>query len=488
MSVVAFTIAGITVAVDTLLNNRFAINDTGVEPLDRGGMAVIHAGRDTDTDAPIAAKTLLPDYQGNTNRRARFRREAEILKAVQHPNVVELVDVVDDRLGTWILMEHLEGENLRDKLKREGAFDPKTVSGWLQDVCAALEHIHLLGYVHLDMTPQNLFLTDDGDIKLIDFGIAQKAYTSPKREGDTLLGTATYISPEHGSLRVVTPASDIYSLGCVLFELLTNKQVFSEHADERGDLASDVTISLRQSTMPDLPSSIAPERGLPLWVDTVLAKALMPDAEDRYPSATAFAEAFDEHANPPFLRFPWSNRRQQENRETPPVTHQPVWEEPPETDRIAEPQEPSRAGRWLRREFRNARRALLVFALMLSVLFAAPMLGGSVAFDWLLGAVPGSNTEIIDGNWYMRSGPNTESDVRTLMQQGQSVRITGTPVVVNNQLWWPVSTEADGSRIHGWAHDDGIERTWLMNRAAGFELARETWSGRWNTLRGWLPG
>lgn len=262
-SVVIFTIAGNSVAVDTLLNNRFAINDTGIKPIGEGGMAVIYPGIDTETDREIAAKTLLPSYQGDSHRRARFRREAEVMKAVQHPSVVELIDIVDGRRGTWILMERLEGETLRDKLDAEGAFDAKTVSNWLAQVCAALEHIHQLGYVHLDVTPQNIFLTDDGDVKLIDFGIAQKAFITPKREGNKLLGTAAYISPEHGSGRVVTPSSDIYSLGCVAFELVTGKKIFSEH----GQLANDATITMRQSNVPDLPSSVAPELSLPLWVD-----------------------------------------------------------------------------------------------------------------------------------------------------------------------------------------------------------------------------
>lgn len=472
-------------AVDTLLNNRFAINDTGIAPLGRGGMAVIYAGVDIESDTPIAAKTLLPAYQGDKHRRDRFRREANVLKVVQHQHVVEVVDIVDGRRGTWILMEQLHGETLRNKLDNEGAFSPKTVNTWMAQVCAALEHMHQLGYVHLDVTPQNLFLTDDGHVKLIDFGVAQEAFIPPTREGDKLLGTAAYISPEHGSGGVVTPASDIYSLGCVAFELVTGKKVFSEH----GQLENDATVAIRQDHVPDLPSSVAPELDLPLWIDTVIAKALLPTAEERYPSVTAFAEEFNAHANPPFLRFSWPNRRKQVIPNTQPVTPVTIWQ-PPDSKTESVPRvakEPSRAGRWLRNSLRNARRAAVMFALLLSLVFAAPMVGGSVAFDWLLGVVPGSNTEIVSGNWYMRAGPNTDSDIRTLMLEGQSVRVGGSPVIANGQTWWPVSTVVEGNRIYGWAHDDGLQRTWLMNRAAGLESARATWSGRWNFLTNWFP-
>ena len=470
-------------AVDTLLDNRFDIRDTDLEPLGMGGMAVIYAGVDTDTDRAIAAKTLLPEYQGDSHRRARFRREAEVLKAVQHPHIVDLVDVVDGRRGTWILMEQLEGETLRDKLDSEGPFSPKTVSGWLTQVCQALEHMHQLGYVHLDITPQNLFLTVDGDVKLIDFGIAQKAFITPKREGDKLLGTAAYISPEHGSGGVVTPKSDIYSLGCVVFELVTGKKVFSEH----GQLANEETITMRQSIVPNLPTSVAPDLDLPIWVDTLIAKALLPNAEERFPSATAFAEEFDALANPPFLRFSWPNRKKQVVQETRSTVPEAAYREPDRVTGVSEAREPGRAGRWIRKELRNARRAIAVFALLVVVIFAAPMLGGSFAFDLLLGSVPGSNTEVIDGNWYLRAGPTTDADVRTLMVNGQSVRITGTPVIANGQMWWPVSTEADGQRSHGWAHDDGLRRTWLMNRAAGLESLQRTWSDRWSDLTEALP-
>lgn len=471
-------------AVDTLLNNRFAINDTGVDPIDEGGMAVIYPGIDTETDQEIAAKTLLPRYQGDSHRRAFFRSEAEVLKAVQHPAVVELIDIVDGRRGTWIMMERLSGVDLRKKLKAEESFDPKTVNTWLVQTCAALEHIHQLGYVHLDVTPQNIFLTDDDDVKLIDFGIAQKAFIKPKRVGNKLLGTAAYISPEQGSGSVVTPLSDIYSLGCVVFELVTGKQIFSE----RGKLSHEATITLRQNNVPDLPSSVAPELNLPLWVDTVIAKALMPNPADRYPSATAFAEEFDAHANPPLFRFNWRDRKKQEVAHVPPVTTAVT---PRIPEPVSEPREvrgPSRAGLWMRRKLRNARRALLIFSLLLAVVFAAPMMGGSVAFDWLLGSVPGSNTEVIDGNWYMRAGPTTDSEIRTLMVDGQNVQITGAPGVTNGQLWWPVRTDVDNQPVYGWAHDDGLQRTWLTNRAAGFELMQNTWSNRWISVTDALPG
>ncbi len=481
-------------AVDTLLNNRYAISDSGEDPLGKGGMAVIYAGTDTQTGEEIAAKTLLPAYQGDTHRRERFRREARVLRAVQNPHIVELLDVVDGRHGTWILMEHLQGETLRAKLDREGAFRPSTVNRWLAQVAAALEHMHRLGYVHLDITPQNLFLTTDGDVKLIDFGIAQHAYIEPQKEGNKLLGTAAYISPEHGSGGVVTPAADVYSLGCVVFELLTGKKVFSEH----GQVANNATITMRQDNAPDLPTSVAPELNLPAWVDTVVGRALIPTPDDRYPSVTAFAEAFNARAHPPLLKVSWPRRQVDRDQGTRPV--QPTqlrFAEPrtesrqPEPDLVLParvPRDPSAPRRWLQKELRNARKAVVVFLLLVSMVLGAPLVGGSVMMDWLLGAVPGSTTEVVDGNWYLRASPRTESEIRALLMQGSEVRVTGAPTIVDGEVWWPVRAEVDGQGFSGWAHDNGLQRTWLMNRAAGLQLLREGIDNRWDTAVSFLPG
>lgn len=484
----AFTLARNSVIVDTLLNNRYAISDSGEPPIDSGGMAIIYAGTDTDTGEEIAAKTLLPAYQGDSQLRARFRHEASVLRAVQHPHVVNLIDVIDGRRGSWIIMERLEGTNLREELK-SGPISPSRVGKWLAQVGSALGHIHELGYVHLDVTPQNLFLTTQGDVKLIDFGIAQKANAEVQRDGDKLRGTATYISPEHGSGRIVTPRSDVYSLGCVVFELLTGKKVFSEN----GDLSNDATINIRQGHAPELPTHIAPELHLPAWVDRVVGRALVPTPEDRYPDVETFAREFNTAANPPLFRFSWPKREQgghantsRMNRAASPVV--PRRAEPELVLPERTPREPSRIRRWAQKEFRNARKAVAVFALLMTMVLGAPLMGGSTMLDWMLGAVPGSSTVVVNGDWNLRAGPGADARILTLLAQDTEVRVTGTPEVIGNDLWWPVSVEVNGERLAGWAHNDGLERTWLMNRAAGWELFRTSLGDRWDTATSLIPG
>lgn len=464
-------------AVDTLLDNRYAIHDH--EPsLGEGGMAIIYAGTDTQTEIEVAAKTLLPAYQGDAHRRARFRNEANVLRAVQNPHVVELVDVVDGRRGTWIVMERLQGESLRDRLKREGPIRLDVVSKWLTQIAAGLEEMHRRGYVHLDVTPQNIFLNSDGSVKLIDFGIAQEAYRRPQREGDKLLGTATYISPEHGSGRDVTPAADVYSLGCVVFELLTGKKVFSEH-----DPSNDETIALRQDQVPELPTSIVPELKLPEWVDTVVAQAIMPNPADRYPSVAAFAEAFAERAHPPLFRFNWPRSPKPVMAAAPttvidtPAPQYMVTETVPQKN-------PSRLGNWLRKEWRNTQRALAMFALMVALILGIPAIGGDTIADFALGLMPGSDTTVINGNWNLRASADPESEVKVVVQQGDKVQVTGAPTKIGSWLWWPI----ESGDTSGWVRDDALKRTWLMNRVAGYVETRNDVESIWDNASGWLPG
>ncbi len=472
--------------VDTLLNNRYDISDIKIGG---GGMGIIYAGIDSQTGEEVAAKTLLPEYQGDTQRRERFRREASVLKAVQAPHIVELIDVVDSRQGTWILMERLYGQTLRDKLDPENPFHPALVNKWLAQLGPALEHMHSLGYVHLDITPQNLFLTEEGDIKLIDFGIAQKSHIGPPRDGDKLLGTAAYLSPEHGSDRIVTPRSDVYSLGCVVFELLTGRQVFSEH----GNLSNSATVRIRQQYAPELPTHIAPALELPAWVDRIVGRAVVPTPEERYPDVMTFVQEFNAVASPPLFRFSWPRRRPSSDTGTnrvSAVTQQATLprKEPDLVLPERPPREPSRVRRWAQKELGNARKAVAVFLVLMTLVLGAPLAGGSTMLDWLLGAVPGSTTVVINGDWNLRAGPGQDTDIRTLLRQDQEVRVTGTPELIGNDVWWPVRTEIGDDRISGWAHNDGLKRTWLMNRAAGWELFHASLTERWDSVTGLLPG
>ena len=467
--------------VDTLLDQRYAIHDD-LAPLGSGGMAIIYAGTDTRTDTEIAAKTLLPQYQGDTERRARFRNEAAVLAAVQNPHVVDLIDVIDGRRGTWILMERLHGDTLRTKLKRGSSFRLRTIAQWLTDIAAGLEEMHRRGYVHLDVTPQNIVVPVRGPLKLIDFGIAQEAWRPPQRDGDKLLGTAAYLSPEHGSGQDVTPAADVYSLGCVVFELLTGLQVFSEHHP-----SSDATVALRQHAIPALPTIVAPEKKLPDWVDDVVASAIQPRQEDRYPSVTAFAEAFATRANPPLLRISWPRR--------PAATPAPVAsrtvaiaEPPTETVDIAPRPErrPSIVSRWVRHQAHHVRRAVLMPIIMVVLILGALAFGGETIADAALGVLPGSEAATHDGQWRIRTEPGEDSSIVALLPEGESVEITNAPVFLDGYLWWPVS--ADGGS--GWIRDDAIpgSRSWLMDSAGFYMTTRHDIESLWDDATDWIPG
>ncbi len=477
--------------VDTLLNQRYEIDVVASTPEAKGGMAVIYSGTDTETGKPIAAKTLLPEYQGNAHRRERFRNEGAVLRAVQGPHIVQLLDVIDDRHGSWIIMERLQGETLRQKLDRHDYISLSTISSWLTQTAQALEHMHELGYVHLDVTPRNIYIGTDGNVTLIDFGISQKADSTPRMEDGHLLGTLSYVSPEYVARQTVTPAADIYSLGCVVYDLVVNQSP----ADGSSTRPVEEAIRNAQQRWTDLPSMVAPERNLPVWVDSVVTRAIMPDAADRYPTVSAFAEEFRAHARPPLIRLPWARRRSARAGGTSgaqiPASAETrtVAISQPETKPVRSPSAPRR---WLQKEIRNARRALVVFALLMAMVAAMPYVSGPGWMNLALGVLPGSTTVVRGNDWFIRDKPTTTSDINVMVNDGQKVRITGVPAHLEEDyeehFWWPVSVTVDGETYNGWIRDDGLKRTWLMDRAADSVLEREWVNGRWHDVTDWLPG
>jgi serine/threonine-protein kinase len=144
-------------------------------PLGVGGMALVYRGKDLRTRRDVAVKTLRPEYRREPETRARFRREARLLAFLAHPNVVRVFDFVEDRGASWVVLEHVTGRSLKDLIAERGPFPPADAARLIEQTASALGHLHARGLVHLDVKPQNLLLTDDRRLKLIDFGLAQPA-------------------------------------------------------------------------------------------------------------------------------------------------------------------------------------------------------------------------------------------------------------------------------------------------------------------------
>ncbi|MFF3325013.1 Stk1 family PASTA domain-containing Ser/Thr kinase [Streptomyces sp. NPDC002889] len=261
-------------------------------PLGEGGMASVHRAHDSVLGRTVAVKTLHSDLARDPSFRERFRREAQAVAGLSHANIVAVHDSGEDAgeagVVQYIVMEYVSGRSLRELIRdgagSDGAIPLDTALKMTAAVLDALACSHGRGLIHRDIKPANVMVTDDGTVKVMDFGIAralQSDATSMTRTG-TVLGTPQYLSPEQALGKPADARSDLYSVGCMLFELATGTLPFD------GESTMSVLYQHVQNP-PPIPSSVDPS--LPPAVDTVVARALSKDPDQRYPSAQAMAEA-----------------------------------------------------------------------------------------------------------------------------------------------------------------------------------------------------
>jgi eukaryotic-like serine/threonine-protein kinase len=241
-----------------------------------GGMAVVYLARDGELGRPVALKVLAENLADDAELRQRFVREARLAARLSHPNVVRVYDAGEEDGRPYIVMECVDGESLAELLRREGALAADRVAELGTQACAGLEHAHRAGLVHRDVKPANLLLTEDGTLKVADFGIAHAVGGTRVTEVGTVLGTAAYLSPEQALGDAVTPASDLYSLGTCLYELLAGEPPYGR--ETLGELFS------RREVCP--PPRL---RGVPHELAAAVMRCLERDPRDRPASAAELA-------------------------------------------------------------------------------------------------------------------------------------------------------------------------------------------------------
>ncbi len=268
---------------EPLIGGRYALG----ELLGRGGMAEVRKGTDTRLGRTVAIKRLRTDLVSDVTFQARFRREAQSAASLNHPAIVAVYDTGEEPAHDgrtvsqpYIVMEYVAGRTLRDILREGRKILPERALEIASGVLSALDYSHRAGIIHRDIKPGNVMLTPSGDVKVMDFGIARAISdaSSTMTQTAAVVGTAQYLSPEQARGEPVDSRSDVYSAGCLLYELLTGRPPFI------GD--SPVAVAYQHVREPATPPSDH-DTDLPPEVDAIVMKALAKRVEDRYQSAGA---------------------------------------------------------------------------------------------------------------------------------------------------------------------------------------------------------
>ena len=264
-----------------LLNNRYIVT----ERIGIGGMAEVYQGQDNVLGRSVAIKIMLPQYAEDATFTARFRQEAAAAANLSSPYIVNVYDWGNDNGVYYIVMEYLRGSDLKTAINQRGAINQRKVAEIGSQVCQALSVAHNQDIIHRDIKPQNIMIQPDGNVKVMDFGIA-RAKNSVKAKTSSVLGTAHYISPEQAQGKELTPASDIYSLGVVLYEAATGQLPF-----DGPDAISVATKQVKEAPIP--PREINPD--IDPAFEAIIMQALSKDPNARFSTARAMRAALNDY-------------------------------------------------------------------------------------------------------------------------------------------------------------------------------------------------
>ena len=259
-----------------ILNDRYQL----VESLGTGGMALVYKAKDLMLERHVAVKVLREDFSVDAAFRERFRQEAKAAANLSHPNIVTVHDFGLDQRHLFIVMELVPGTDLKTRIREKGRFEVQEALDLMVQACQGVGYAHRAGLVHCDIKPHNILVSLDGRVKVTDFGIARALATiSPEERSDVVWGSPLYFSPEQAAGLPPSPASDVYSLGVILYEMLTGQLPFN--SADASELAR-----MHREVQPVAPRVLNPD--IPKPLEDIILKVLSKEPAARYRTADQF--------------------------------------------------------------------------------------------------------------------------------------------------------------------------------------------------------
>jgi serine/threonine-protein kinase len=399
---------------------------------------------------------------------------------IQHPNVARVYDLWEDDESAWVAMELVPGKSLRDVLAEQGTLSLYEVELILNQCASALEKLHSAGMVHLDVKPANLIQTPDGTIKLIDFGLAQQSEQTQELLHGMAYGSAAYLSPEQASGEEVDGASDVYSLGCVVYELLTGRAPFEDPYRTR---TSEEMLQAHLNLQPDRLSEANRSAGIPDWCDELVLWSLIKNPADRLQNPRRFAQLFEQGVNGQLSAADVRKLRtaRASTKTAPARGAQPTYSDHSVPYKVvaaaAAPAEavpayaPPPAPKTRQRPFlirmlnplRPALWRLLLALLVVNALLAAVLYVQRGEIPGIIsardtGLAVGETTTVAVDGLNLRFEAGMASASMATLAEGQQVYLRGEPVRIDGEVWWPVTVGNPADGLDGYVWGAGLNQ------------------------------